>query len=564
MTRQNRKNRFFADNTLRKIDLLLLGAIIIFALSVRVFHAKSGLPYMHHWDEPEIAFNALTMMINKDLNPQAFNYGSLMKYLNLGVYSLHTVYLKNLPETSPLHLTSLADIQYEETTGFGWFISHSSYLFWGRVLTATLGALTVGVVYYLALRLGNRFAAIAAALLLAATLTHIQHSSYVTADVPMTLFVWVVILFSYLYLDRGKLTHWIVALVFCGFVTSIKYNAGLVVLVPSLALLFSRRQAHYRWWLLIPVIPSLAFFVTSPYALLDFATFFEDVSYELLHYSVYGHSDATIEPGIPHIIYQVRLFKANFGLMVLILGLIGLAKLLGKTARPFGWLLVGYQILYFLLVTQTRVSFHRNFLLLYPFVALLFGLGILTVLQLISGVEQIDAKLSDNLERVLRIGTKLVHMAVTLLVLGYLLVISSQAWQQGWEIFTTPESRTQAITAVNDLLATSEYPFVGIAAELRIHPDDLARLNARYNEEAYLDLLDEADVYDYLLGFNEVFGTNQSQRNQAKQINAVIKNIPTELQTVIGSGELWLDTFSVNPGVVIISQPEGIQNLISP
>jgi hypothetical protein len=536
----------FLEKQFAKLDLLFWGGILFFALVVRLFNARMGLPYMHHWDEPEIAFNALDMLRDGNLNPDFFNYGSLLIYLNLGVDWLHALCLRALPAVSPFSLGSLENLRYGANYGFDWYISHPTFLFWNRVLTALFGTATVALVYYLGLKLGNRLAAIAGAVLLAGTLFHIQHSAYVTTDVPMTFLVWSVLLFVYLYLDRRENRYFIMALIAAGLATSTKYNAGLVVIAPAAALFLGRKFESYRPWLwaLIPLVPALAFFVGTPYALFDFPTFYEDVRYEILHYSVEGHGGANIEPGLPHMLHQLKLIGTNFGWVFMPFAALGLIKLIRHTP---GLLFLGYQAIYFLSVTQTKVSFHRNALILYPFIAILFGLGLWFVYSFLAQEGRLR---------------KYLAVALILLVSGILGFSSTKAAYRSWKVWSQPETRTRAVMRINEITESSPDALVGIALELRMHPRDLARLDADYRQRPYLKLIQQADDYDILLGYGNLQGSNPEQRDRADKINAVIEQIPEKYEHSIGSGPLYLQIYSTNPEVVIIEETDTLADEI--
>ena len=539
-------NDWITSDSFEKRDVFVLGALLLFALVVRIFNVRLGLPYMHHWDEPEIAFNALDMLRNGDLNPHFFNYGTLLMYLNLGVDWLHTLVLRALPAASPFSLDTLENLRYGANYGFDWYISHPTYLFWNRVLTVLFGTATVALVYYLGLKLGNRLAAAAGAILLAGTLFHVQHSAYVTTDVPMTFLVWCVLVFVYLYLDRQKSRYFYLALIACGLATSTKYNAGLVVIVPAAALLLGRKFESYRpWhWALIPVVPALTFFIGTPYALFDFPTFYEHVSYEILHYSVEGHGGADIEPGLPHMLHQLKLIGENFGWAFIPFAVLGLVKLVGSTP---GLLVLGYQAIYFFSVTQTKISFHRNVLILYPFIAILFGLGLLLVYEILVQRDKVR---------------KYLGIVLLLVVGGYLALSSAKAAYRSWKVWSRPETRTRAVMRINELTESSPDALVGVALELRIHPRDLARLEADYRQRPYLKLIQQADDYDILLGYGNLQGSNPEQRERADKINAVIEQIPEKFEYKIGSGPLYLHLFAANPEVVIIEETEKLADEI--
>jgi uncharacterized membrane protein SirB2 len=217
---------------------------------------------------------------------------------------------------------------------------------------------------------------------------------------------------------------------------------------------------------------------------------------------------------------------------------LGLIKLVGRAP---GLLILGYQMIYFLSVTQTKVSFHRNVLILYPFVVILFGIGLLLVYEFLAQ------------EGWLR---KLLGILLIFLVGGYLAFSSVRAAYRSWKVWSRPETRTRAVMRINELTESSDDVLVGVALELRMHPRDLARLDADYRQRPYLKLIQQADDYDILLGYGNLQGSNPEQRARADKINAVIEQIPEKYEGRIGSGPLYLHLFSTNPEVVIIEETD--------
>ena len=444
-----RLNAWLTQTDFSRSDYLLLTAISTLALALRLLRARDGLPYMHFWDEPALAFKALDMLRTGDLNPHSFNYGSLMMYLNLVVDWLHA-----------LTTGGVDQLQYGSAAGFDWYISSPSYIFWNRALTGLLGALTVIVIYLLAQKISGRLAAIASALLLAVLGIHIQHSAYITTDAPMTFFVWLAILCSSLYIFKQQPGWLLTALAAGGLATSVKYNAGLCLLVPLLVFLLSLKEQGYRhWlWLALPVVPAAAFFVGSPFALLDFQEFINDALYEAQHYAEIGHGWAHVQPGWPHIQLQASTLLQNTGRVTAVIALIGLPFALRRRAY---WPWLAYLLTYFTFMTRMRVSFHRNFLVLYPAIALCFGLGVTALWHFARNVK-------GNVGKWL----SLAFLALVAAFLGYKTMRAVQANRQVWN---TPETRSQAVLAAQEKLADITQPRIGVAEELRMHPDDLAK-----------------------------------------------------------------------------------------
>jgi hypothetical protein len=395
----------------------------------------------------------------------------------------------------------------------------------------------------LALIIGNRLTAISAAIVLASSLFHIEHSAYITTDVPMTFFVWGAFLFSFLYLHKEKAGYLYGALILSGLATSVKYNGGFVIIAPIAAMLVSRRKAKIYWWqwFLVPLLPSLSFILGTPFALLDFQTFSTAVNYEFFHYSAQGHGDTTIAPGLPHIVFQSKLFLSSFGKTGIILAIIGLIQLF---KNQYNWILTGSLGFYFLFMTRMTVSFHRNFIVIYPLISILIGYGVVVI------ISYVYQKKESN---------KFLKWIVIIFLLIFLITRLSYAWKRSWEILQTPETRTQAILEANSIATSFEEPLIGIAFEIRFHPSDLNLLEASYLELPYLEMLQHPHEYDIIIGIGKAKGSNQPQRETADEINEAIKNIPQELQTHIGSQPLYVEIFSINPDIVIIREPEKIK-----
>jgi hypothetical protein len=465
-------------------DYLWAGLIFIAALALRLLRAGDGLPYMHFWDEPALAFKALDMLKTGDLNPHSFNYGSLMMYFNLAVDWVYTRFLLALPAGAPQALDNLAHLEYGSATGFDWYISHPSIIFWNRAFTALLGTATVLIVYALGKKASGLITAICGAVLLAALGIHIEHSAYVTTDVPMTFFVWLSAWFSLLYYKRQQPKWLLLGLAAGGLATSVKYNGALCLLIPLLSFLMSLQLGGYRRWLwaALPLVPLLAFSLGSPYALLDWQDFIQDALYEAQHYA------------------------------------------------------------------EMRVSFHRNFLVFYPAICLVFGMGVLWIWQFLRGMDKSYSRWAAA--------------GFLILVSAFLVFKASRSAWAEWQVWHTAETRTQAVQYINQLLGEDGYKQVGIAQELRIHPLDLEQIKGDVTIKSYVELLQHADDYDLIVGFGRPQGSNSRQRQEAEALREITGQIPPERLTLIGQGPLYLDILSVNPQVSIISETQGLSELI--
>lgn len=467
-------------------EKLGIAAVVVAAFLVRALRAGDGLPYLHHWDEPHTAGRALRMVTTGDWNPHWFHYGTLTMYLNAGMDVLHFLWLCAQPDDAPAFARSLADIRTWPDEPWRWSISHPSFYAWNRTLTALFGAGCVLLAWSLARRMLGPLAALVAALALAALPIHVAHSAYVTTDVPAGFFALAVVWAAHGWASTGRPSTLVLAFVLTGLAVAVKYNAWIAWLVPlaALAVSASRGSSSHRPWLWAAAVslPALAFTLAMPWALLDWTTFLDHVGREVSHYRVLGHGpEFTVEPGLEHAGVQLANFAASLtwpGLVIALAGWIVVAR------RPGGWLVLLFPILYFAFMTRMRVGFHRNFIALYPFLAL--GLA---------------ASFAWLEQRAARLGSARVRPIGIALVLGALVLVLARSARQSLAIASQIETRSQAVDRLVELARERGWTKVGIEAELRVHPIDLKRLPAgvAYEVLPLKELLARAGELDALL-----------------------------------------------------------------
>lgn len=523
--------------------------IIFFAFILRYFQLNIGLPYLYFWDEPLTASNALQMMKTGDYNPHFFKYGSLMIYFNLLVDQLYRIYLSLTGD-----LASVTNIRIEADTGWHWTISHPNFYFWNRFLTATMGTATVFITYLISRSICGRWTGIISAFFLSVLPIHIVHSGFVTMDAPVALFVSLVALFSILFIDQKKIIYFILGLICVGFATATKYNSGLAILLPVASLIWMSyrdeipRQKFY--WLAIPCLPAVTFFFIMPYAILDFPNFIKDVLHQINYYKTTGHPGATISPGWDYFAFQIREFYYNIGLTGTILFAIGLA---GIISRPVLLLILLFPASYLVFMSDMTVSFHRNFIQVYPFIAIFAGIAFYNLHLAL-------ARFYPKLKKPIPI----VCLAAALVLLPR----AYDAYQTGLELHNTRDTRSAVIDTLNAMENVQQVVF---ARELRIHEQDLNRLKCDYSIQPIEIMSTEQnrDHTHYVLPveISQIY-TYYPEEIQTKQ--AIIDKIPGEhiLQYIdnnyigqnIGkdyikqSAATMLDVFSTSPSLIIANQ----------
>ena len=523
--------------------------IIFFAFILRYFQLNIGLPYLYFWDEPLTASNALQMMKTGDYNPHFFKYGSLMIYLNLLIDQLYRIYLSLAGD-----LASVKNIRIEADTGWHWTISHPNFYFWNRFLTATMGTATVFITYLVSRSICNKWTGIISAFFLSVLPIHIVHSGFVTMDAPVALFVSLVVLLSILFIDQKKIIYFILSLICVGFATATKYNSGLTILLPIASLIWMSYRdelSHQKfYWLALPCLPAMTFLFIMPYAILDFPTFIKDVLHQINYYNTTGHPGATINPGWDYFSFQIREFYQNIGLAGAILFAIGLA---GTISRPVLLLILLFPASYLLFMSGMTVNFHRNFIQIYPFIAVFAGIAFY---NLHVALEHFYPKLEKSIP--------IICLAAALILLPR----AYDAYQTGWVLHNTRDTRSAVIDTLN---AMEDVQKIVFARELRVHEQDLNRLKYDYSihpiELISAEQNEKGTHYVLPVEVSQIY-TYHHREIQTKQ--AIIDKIPDAhiLQYIdnnyigknIGKDYIkqnaatMLDVFSTSPSLIIANQ----------
>ncbi len=269
-------------------SLLLHPAAWLFmaALLIRGAILDWGLPYVEHPDEPAIIEVVVRMVCDPDLNPHRFVYPSLLYYMLAAVTRLHLWW--------GLDQGLYASAQDLPFHNFQFTIAPRLFV-WARALTAVLGAGTVGLVFVLGQRMFDRRVGLLAALMLMMLPFHVEHSVYVTPDVPSGIWVLVSLLGAWGVVSTGRPRDYLVAGTAAGLAAGTKYQAGLVAGALVLAhVLYWQRQSIGRPFLRLlagGLVALLSFMVTTPYAVLDWPAFFAGLRGNAMHYAAGGHGD---------------------------------------------------------------------------------------------------------------------------------------------------------------------------------------------------------------------------------------------------------------------------------
>lgn len=529
---------------------LALGAILLLAFSLRAETGKRGLPYLHHWDEPFIANRALQILRSGDYNPHFFSYGSLIIYAHAGVDALHYLSLAKLPDDDPSALRDPTAIRFHgaredwlagDPEHEPYWVSHPSFYLWNRRLTALFGTLAVALTFALTRRLARRngvaggdesaaaFGALAAAFVLATSTFHVEHSAWITTDVPATTLALAGLLGTLVFVDGGGPRALLLAGAALGLATSTKYNTAVFAAIPAGALAVAawRRARGYRpWlWLAVPGVAAAAFLLATPYAVLDLPAFLRDTGRML--YSYLGNRDqmVPITPGWPHLRLDLALLGENLGLGVA-LGALGGLVLGLRRARS--WVVLPIAPLVIWATSGTRAPFHRNLIVCYPIAAMAFGLAVAWAL---SGGARSRRR-----------------QAIAVLLLLATLPPAARGIADARRVGGARDTRSRAIDRLDEL-GRSYVASVGIARELNVHGLDLARLEIPYTVRPLQDLVCSPGDEAALLLPSRPWATSPGAKAEAERLDALRRGAGALAGSLAADQIFTVDSPAVDPGL---------------
>ena len=351
---------------------MALAAILAIAAALRLIALAWGSPYVYHPDEWVLASPALDMLRNHDWNPRLFMYPSGMIYVERFLISTYR------------HFDPSASLMAHSTggaAGLGWrgpadaLPAQFAYFYLGRLFVAILGTLTAIPVFFSARSASNTIGGLAAAVAIAVAPLAVLDSHYLTTDVPVAAACALVLWFSL----KGLRGHrrWLIAAGFAaGVAASIKYNGGLVVIVPVVALAASvpirewLRPATLRTGVLIALASIVGFVLLTPAVLFDTGSVWTGgIIFQLQQY--HGHPGAE---GTDNAIYWLgRLWSVDgLGIGLAVLSTLGLAIAV-IAHRKTDVVVLSFVVAYYVLVSLPPVRFDRNLLPLLPYLAVLVG-----------------------------------------------------------------------------------------------------------------------------------------------------------------------------------------------
>lgn len=368
------------------ITAAILLAIVVVGFYLRVKNNDYGLPYVYNYDEATHFTNRAVSFFSSDLNPGYFQNPAAFTYIVYGVlkvgYGLLGVPLE---EPSVARQFSFDPTPIWETA---------------RTTAAVLAMIGVVATFFVGRSLwrdergrpDDRIALAGAAILTFAFLS-VVYSRIAVTDVgtflPVAVATWAM-LKAY---EQGKLWQYALAGGAVGLAIGFKYTAGLAILpVLMIAGVRAWRDRDTPWlkradlrWVAVGLVAMVAVFaITNPFF------FLKPVSalYQLKQQAeAAGASEKLGQEQIGGFRYYIQSLGWGFGYAAAVLAVVG-AFFEIRRDRVRGIALILFPIaLYLYMGSQTRY-FGRWLLPMYPVIALLAGVGIVRLVQLIPGVRR--------------------------------------------------------------------------------------------------------------------------------------------------------------------------------
>lgn len=359
--------------TLRYKQHIPLLIILLVACAARFTGIGFGLPHTLCRPDESTIVDKAWFVFQGDPNPHFFNYPSLFIYL---LAALFTIRFSILALCGVPTATLNAEL----------YTNPAPLFLTARLLSAALGSLTVLAVYLLVKRIFDKRTALLSAVFMSICYLHARDSHFGTTDVPMTcLAVWAV-LFMLRSFETGRLKNYIRAGIFTGLATSTKYGGMFLVVAAAAACFLGERAAaekgaegdrrgqkgpgRGKMLICYAGAAAVAFFLTTPFALLDFGTFFAHFTAEARHLAVgetiWGEPMRFGRGWWYHARYTL---PYGLGIPMFVAGVAGICVTLAKDVRK-GIVLMAFPLVFYAVAGRGYTVFVRYMIPVLPFLCI--------------------------------------------------------------------------------------------------------------------------------------------------------------------------------------------------
>jgi putative flippase GtrA/4-amino-4-deoxy-L-arabinose transferase-like glycosyltransferase len=410
--------------------------LLAFALALRVYGIGFGLPQLYYWDEPAVV-NRAVRFGSGDFNPHFFYYPALYMYVEFVVSGLYFM--------SQLLTGRLATV---EDFAVQYFVDPTGVYLAARLTTALIGTACVLTMFFVGRRYFNPLAGCLAALFLSSSVLHATQSHIAVTDIPHSLFILLALLPIYRVAEAhdSRWQDYALAGALIGLGAATKYFAILLVAALMVAH-FVNGSAPFKfaqdrprilgcWWstklMVAGTATAIAFFVGSPFNVLDFRSFVSDYQNQLLFSGVGAGSSAGW--------LFTRVLPASLGWPIYLLAIAGMVLTAGQRKRVYIPLFV-FPVLYFIVVSRAGVVFARYIIPMELFFCLFAAFAIVWCSS------AIIRYISADYDLVVRCGT-----TVTVMICIVWPIYSTLRWDASMSL--EKDSRTAALEWMEEHIAS--------------------------------------------------------------------------------------------------------------
>jgi hypothetical protein len=361
-----------AGRTKTLVVALVPYLLFIAAFAIRLPTVERGLPYLdqNSWDEPFIMNRAIDCLRQSTWNPQWQWYPGGTIHAQTVVAGLTVVQL-----AAKGKMVYLPSIKTVTDTKYTWTVSVPEIYRNGRLFHVFLGSLLVVFVYLVGSRAFGRLAGLAAGLFMLVFSEAVIQSGFIKPDLPAALFGLGSFAGALAMLSPASALCGAAAAGLCsGLAAGFKYNAGSVIVAPLVAHFIWRHGR--RFWsgplALLVGGAAIGFFLTTPFALLDFKSFVEGLSGQITSYRSGNYTNSTQMANFLHFLGD---FASRMQFTAVLVFAVGAFYALWRHTKAAVVLLV--TALFILWSNAGLVTyFFRNVFGVTSIIALFFGLGI--------------------------------------------------------------------------------------------------------------------------------------------------------------------------------------------
>lgn len=333
----------------------LLLIIFFLSLFLRLYRLNWDDGYHLHPDERMIVMVVDGLEFPDSLNPKFFAYGSFPLYL-LKLVSL------------PLSLINPRFSTYDQINLVG------------RAISAIFDSFTVLLIIRLSyLLFSSKPLSLLSGLAYSLSFFPIQLAHFYAVDSLLNFFILLTLYHSLRFHQNHQVRHLTFSAIALGLSLSTKISATVVVLPVLISLFlslnFNLKKLLPRLFLLV-CLSGLTFFITQPFAVLDFSTFWRHINEQSAmtkNAFVFPYTLQYVNT-IPYFYQLKNIFLWGFGPFISFLIVLGIINSFRRPVlSPKIVILLSFAVPYFLLTGSFAVKFMRYCLPLYPLLVLCIG-----------------------------------------------------------------------------------------------------------------------------------------------------------------------------------------------